>query len=132
MSNRFSLRLCDAVTLCSWTTSVFTKLQVCERPLKGVVPFLSTSRHTVPISTPSNSCSPNSNPFFARLPLTPSRAPPIPSSTFAKQLHLVLTKSRALSVLHTWPIQDMVNLNGKRSSRHRKCHQNNTRRETQF
>src|SRR5439155_26063783 len=89
MSNRFSLRLCDAVTLFSWTTSVFTKLQVCERPLNGAARFLSISQHTVPISTPSNRCSPSSKPFFAKLPLTPSREPPIPSSIFARQLHLV-------------------------------------------
>jgi hypothetical protein len=43
---------------------------------------------------------------------TLKKVPPIPSNNFARQPYLVLTKSRAATVLHILPIQDMVNLNG--------------------
>src|ERR1017187_4503072 len=88
-----------------------------KKPSKRVVQFLFTSRHTVPTSIPSSNYSPNLRRSCVKLPHILSRMPHSPSGASARPSPHVSIKSLELNALHTSQIQDMVHLNGNRSSR---------------
>src|ERR1039458_6100709 len=87
-----------------------------KRPSKRAVQFLFTSPHTVPTSIPSSNYSPNSRRSCAKLPHILSRMPHSPLGASARPSPRVSIKSLVLNALHTSQIQDMVHLNGNRSS----------------
>src|ERR1017187_3775180 len=87
-----------------------------KKPSKRVVQFLFTSRHTVPTSIPSSNYSPNLRRSCVKLPHILSRMPHSPSGASARPSPHVSIKSLELNALHTSQIQDMVHLNGNRSS----------------
>src|ERR1017187_2571403 len=87
-----------------------------KKPSKRVVQFLFTSRHTVPTSIPSSNYSPNLRRSCVKLPHILSRMPHSPSGASARPSPRVSIKSLELNALHTSQIQDMVHLNGNRSS----------------
>src|ERR1017187_7302946 len=88
-----------------------------KKPSKRVVQFLFTSRHTVPTSIPSSNYSPNLRRSCVKLPHILSRMPHSPSGASARPSPHVSIKSLELNALHISQIQDMVHLNGNRSSR---------------
>src|ERR1019366_3990572 len=104
------------MTSYSWTTSVFIKLLESKKPSKRAVQFSFTSRHTVPTSIPSSNYSPHSRRSSAELPHILSRMRHSPSGAFARPSPRVSLKSLELNALHTSRTQDMVHLNGNRSS----------------
>src|ERR1017187_6747048 len=87
-----------------------------KKPSKRVVQFLFTSRHTVPTSIPSSNYSPNLRHPCVKFPHILSRMPHSPSGASARTSPHVSIKSLELNALHTSQIQDMVHLNGHRSS----------------
>src|ERR1039457_2928911 len=87
-----------------------------KKPSKRVVQFLFTSRHTVPASIPSSNYSPNLSRSCVTLPHILSRTPHSPSGPSARPSPPVSIKSLELNALHISQIQDMVHLNGNRSS----------------
>src|ERR1019366_865658 len=87
-----------------------------KKPSKRVVQFLFTSRHTVPTSIPSSNYSPNLRRSCVKLPHILSRMPHSPSGASARPSPHVSIKSLELNALHISQIQDMVHLNGNRSS----------------
>src|ERR1019366_8432980 len=106
------------MTSYSWTTSVFIKLLESKKPSKRAVQFSFTSRHTVPVPTsiPSSNYSPHSRRSSAELPHILSRMRHSPSGASARPSPRVSLKSLELNALHTSLTQDMVHLNGNRSS----------------
>src|ERR1017187_5920313 len=87
-----------------------------KKPSKRVVQFHFTSRHTVPTSIPSSNYSPNLRRSCVKLPHILSRMPHSPSGASARPSPHVSIKSLELNALHISQIQDMVHLNGNRSS----------------
>src|ERR1700676_2207722 len=82
--------------------------------LGGAFHFL--CRHTALTSIQSSNYLPNSKPCCGRSLHIPSRTPLSPSTACARPSPLVSATSLGLSVQHSSPTQDMVNLTGKRSS----------------
>src|ERR1019366_5832524 len=95
-----------------------------KKPLKRVVQFLFTSRHTVPSSIPSSNYSPNLRRSCVKLPHILSRMPHSPSGASARPSPHVSIKSLELNALHISQIQDMVHLNGNRSRVNKSFHGN--------
>src|SRR5882724_326394 len=87
-----------------------------NRPSKLGVPFYFICRHTVPTSIQSSNYLPNSKPCCGRSLHIPSRTPPSPSTACVRPSPLACAKSLGLNAQHSSPIQDMVNLIGKRSN----------------
>src|ERR1700681_2403970 len=73
-------------------------------------------RHTALTSIQSSNYLPNSKPCCGRSLHIPSRTPLSPSTACARPSPLVSATSLGLSVQHSSPTQDMVNLTGKRSN----------------
>src|SRR5216683_4875818 len=86
-----------------------------KRPSKLAVQFHFICQHTALTSIQSSSYFPNSKPCCARSLPMPSRTPLSPSTACARPSPLVCARSLGLSVQHSSPTQDMVNLIGKRS-----------------
>src|SRR6202790_3292553 len=82
--------------------------------LGGAFHFL--CRHTALTSIQSSNYLPNSKPCCGRSLHIPSRTPLSPSTACARPSPLVSATSLGLSVQHSSPTQDMVNLTGKRSN----------------
>src|SRR5258708_22577300 len=87
-----------------------------NRPSKLGVQFHFICRHTVPTSIQSSNYLPNSKPCCARSLHISSRTPLSPSTACARPSPLACARSLGLSVQHSSPTQDMVNLIGNRSS----------------
>src|SRR4030088_1189014 len=87
-----------------------------KRLSKLGVQFHFICRHTALTSIQSSNYLPNSKPCCGRSLHIPSRTPLSPSTACARPSPLVSAKSLGLSVQHSSPTQDMVNLTGKRSS----------------
>src|SRR5260370_31708404 len=92
-----------------------------KRLSKLVVQFHFICRHTALTSIQSSNYLPNSKPCCGRSLHIPSRTPPTPSTACARPSPLVSARSLGLSVQHSSPTQDMVNLTGKRSKRGSWC-----------
>src|SRR6202158_307852 len=87
-----------------------------KRLSKLGVQFHFICRHTALTSIQSSNYLPNSKPCCGRSLHIPSRTPLSPSTACARPSPLVSATSLGLSVQHSSPTQDMVNLTGKRSS----------------
>src|SRR3984893_11633437 len=72
-------------------------------------------RHTALTSIQSSNYSPNSKPYCGRSLHIPSRTPLSPSTACARPSPLVCARYLGLSVQHSLPTQDMVNLIEERS-----------------
>ena len=81
---------------------------------RGAIPFYLPA--TAPTSIQSSNYFPSSKRCCGRSPHIPSRTPLSPSTACARPSPLVLDRSPDLNVRHSSPIQDMVNLIGKRSN----------------
>src|SRR5882672_3407710 len=86
-----------------------------NRPSKLGVQFHFICRHTVPTSIQSSNYLPNSKPCCGRSLHISSRTPLSPSTACARPSPLACARSLGLSVQHSSPTQDMVNLIGNRS-----------------
>src|SRR3979490_973238 len=95
-----------------------------KRLSKLGVQFHFICRHTALTSIQSSNYLPNSKPCCGRSLHIPSRTPLSPSTACARPSPLVSAKSLGLSVQHSSPTQDMVNLIGKRSNCE-SCHRRN-------
>src|SRR5882757_11036882 len=87
-----------------------------NRPSKLGVQFHFICRHTVPTSIQSSNYLPNSKPCCGRSLHISSRTPLSPSTACARPSPLACARSLGLSVQHSSPTQDMVNLIGNRSN----------------
>src|SRR5260370_21941921 len=87
-----------------------------KRLSKLVVQFHFICRHTALTSIQSSNYLPSSKPCCGRSLPIPSRTPLSPSTACARPSPLVSARSLGLSVQHSSPTQDMVNLTGKRSN----------------
>src|ERR1700674_968395 len=87
-----------------------------KRLSKLGVQFHFICRHTALTSIQSSNYLPNSKPCCGRSLHIPSRTPPTPSAACARPSPLVSARSLGLSVQHSSPTQDMVNLTGNRSN----------------
>src|SRR5260370_11516436 len=87
-----------------------------KRLSKPGVQFHFICLHTALTSIQSSNYLPNSKPCCERSLPIPSRTPLSPSTACARPSPLVSARSLGLSVQHSSPTQDMVNLTGKRSS----------------
>src|ERR1017187_4875787 len=94
----------------------FTRERESKKRSQRAVQRCSTFQPIVQTSTPSNNSLPNSNPSCARSPLILSRASHSPWTACARPSSLASTKSHEQNAPHISPIQDMGNLNGKRSN----------------
>src|SRR5664280_1925341 len=94
----------------------FTRERESKKRSQRAVQRCSTFQPIVQTSTPSNNSLPNSNPSCARSPPILSRASHSPWTACARPSSLASTKSHEQNAPHISPIQDMGNLNGKRSS----------------
>src|SRR5664280_2127019 len=95
----------------------FTRERESKKRSQRAVQRCSTFQPIVQTSTPSNNSLPNSNPSCARSPPILSRASHSPWTACARPSSLASTKSHEQNAPHISPIQDMGNLNGKRSNR---------------
>src|ERR1700674_3597213 len=86
-----------------------------KRLSKLGVQFHFICRHTALTSIQSSNYLPSSKPCCGRSLHIPSRTPPSLSTACARPSPFALARSPDLNVPHTSPIQDMVNLIGKRS-----------------
>src|SRR5260370_41203443 len=86
-----------------------------KRLSKPGVQFHFICRHTALTSIQSSNYLPNSKPCCGRSLHIPSRTPLSPSTACARPSPLVSARPLGLSVQHSSPTQDMVNLTGKRS-----------------
>src|SRR3982075_3480295 len=86
-----------------------------KRSSKLGVQFHFICRHTALTSIQSSNYFLNSKPCCGRSLHIPSRTPLSPSTACARPSPLVSARSLGLSVQHSSPTQDMVNLTGKRS-----------------
>src|SRR5674536_270379 len=93
----------------------FTRQRESKKRSRRAVQRCSTFQPTVQTSTPSNNSLPNSNPSCARSPPILSRASHSPWTACARPSSLASTRSHEQNAPHISPIQDMGNLNGKRS-----------------
>src|SRR5665647_2544718 len=93
----------------------FTRERESKKRSQRAVQRCSTFQPIVQTSTPSNNSLPNSNPSCARSPPILSRASHSPWTACARPSSLASTKSHEQNAPHSSPIQDMGNLNGKRS-----------------
>src|SRR5664279_4911734 len=96
----------------------FTRERESKKRSQRAVQRCSTFQPIVQTSTPSNNSLPNSNPSCARSPPILSRASHSPWTACARPSSLASTKSHEQNAPHISPIQDMGNLNGKRSNAH--------------
>src|SRR5665213_2641927 len=94
----------------------FTRERESKKRSQRAVQRCSTFQPIVQTSTPSNNSLPNSNPSCARSPPILSRASHSPWTACARPSSLASTKSHEQNAPHISPIQDMGNLNGKRSN----------------
>src|SRR5450756_227346 len=96
----------------------FTRERESKKRSQRAVQRCSTFQPIVQTSTPSNNSLPNLNPSCARSPPILSRASHSPWTACARPSSLASTKSHEQNAPHISPIQDMGNLNGKRSNCH--------------
>src|SRR5664279_3828606 len=94
----------------------FTRERESKKRSQRAVQHCSTFQPIVQTSTPSNNSLPNSKPSCARSPPILSRASHSPWTACARPSSLASTKSHEQNAPHISPIQDMGNLNGKRSN----------------
>src|SRR5674476_1232353 len=94
----------------------FTRERESKKRSQRAVQRCSTFQPIVQTSTPSNNSLPNSNPSCARSPPILSRASHSTWTACARPSSLASTKSHEQNAPHISPIQDMGNLNGKRSN----------------